>query len=97
MTLTSSYDEQIIGFRKDRLGARITSLGNLLFLEQKFNTTVRFLWTVTSEERSMDILDPAHPIFAQDFLEKYIVQVSSGEQEEVTSSLTTELPPNFGQ
>ncbi len=88
MTLTSSYDEQIIGFRKDRLGARITSLGNILFLEQKFNTTVRFLWTVTSEEHSMDILDPAHPIFAQDFLEKYIVQVSSGEHEEVTSNLT---------
>lgn len=74
---------QIVGFRKDRLGARIVALGNLLFLEDKFGVSVRFLWTSQSEDHNMDINDEQFPIFDPKFKNQYLTQVSGGDREAI--------------
>ncbi|WP_458790327.1 hypothetical protein [Yoonia sp. MH D7] len=74
-------EPQIIGYRKDRLGARIIAIGNLLSLEQKYGASVLFHWTQTSEDHDMRIDDPAHPIFTQEFTQRYIRQVPQGDRE----------------
>ncbi len=69
-------DFQILGYRKDRLGARIVTLGNLLFLEDSFGVSVRYLWAATSEDHDMNVNDPDFPIFEGGFREKYVAQIA---------------------
>jgi|GEM_PF-3040905 len=84
MNTICNKDAQIIGFRKDRLGARIVAIGNLLFLEDHFDTTVRFLWASTSEEYDMDIHDPKHPIFDPSFANAYIRQIPAHDRDQIS-------------
>lgn len=70
--------EQITGYRKDRLGARIIALGNLLRMEAKFGASVRYLWPDAFEDHDMSITDTAHPIFDAAFQDRYITQISEG-------------------
>tara|TARA_R100000935_G_scaffold54166_1_gene82698 strand:+ start:774 stop:2822 length:2049 start_codon:yes stop_codon:yes gene_type:complete len=74
-----NQDAQIIGYRKDRLGARIIAIGNLLMLEQKFGVSVCFHWADTSEDHDMSINDPAVPLFGEAFQNRYIKQVQKSE------------------
>ena len=66
---------QIIGYRKDRLGARIIALGNLLCLEDKYGASVRYLWPDGFETHDMAIENTQFPIFDTDFQAKYLEQV----------------------
>jgi len=74
---------QIIGYRKDRLGARIIALGNLLFLEGKFGAEVRYLWPDGFESHDMAVENPDHPIFAPAFAAKYVQQVPMGARPDI--------------
>ena len=71
---------QITGYRKDRLGARIIALGNLLFLEDKFGASVKYLWPDSFESHDMAVDNADHPIFADDFQKKYITQISDSQK-----------------
>lgn len=91
---------QIIGFRKDRLGARIIALGNLLSLEDKYGASVSFLWADKSEDHDMRIDDPNHPIFDREFAAKYLEQIAQGDRtkmegltdlEEIRGRISTQL------
>lgn len=66
---------QIIGYRKDRLGARIIAIANLLMLEQKFGASVCFHWADTSEDHDMSINDHDFPLFEKAFQDRYLKQV----------------------
>lgn len=66
---------QIIGYRKDRLGARIIALGNLLCLEDKFDVPVRYLWPDGFESHDMSVTDADFPIFDPDFQARYIEEI----------------------
>jgi hypothetical protein len=70
--------DQITGYRKDRLGARIIALGNLLRMETEFGVRVRYLWPDAFEDHDMTVADTDHPIFAPDFLDRYIDQIPAG-------------------
>ena len=74
---------QIIGYRKDRLGARIIALGNLLFLEGKFGAEVRYLWPDGFESHDMAVENPKHPIFDPVFAAKYIQQIPMGDRPDI--------------
>jgi len=71
---------QITGYRKDRLGARIILLGNLLCLEGKYGVNVRLLWPDGFEDHDMSITDPAHPIFDCKFQAQYLEQIPQGDR-----------------
>ena len=81
MNSTTSYDEtiQILGYRKDRLGARIIALANLLSFEQKFGAKVKYIWPDKFEDHDMTVDGSAYPIFEQEFVDKYILQIPSSE------------------
>ncbi len=68
---------QIVGYRKDRLGARIIALGNLLFLADKFQVDVEYLWPDAFENHDMSLLDKKHPVFAPAFQKKYLREVKA--------------------
>ncbi len=68
---------QITGYRKDRLGARIIALGNLLFLEDKFGASVRYLWPDAFESHDMSVKNKSNPIFDEAFHEAYIEEVTA--------------------
>lgn len=74
---------QITGYRKDRLGARIIALGNLLCLEDKFGASIQFLWPDGFEDHNMAIDDPAHPIFDPSFQSHYLKQIPQGHRPNV--------------
>lgn len=74
---------QIIGYRKDRLGARIIALGNLLCLADKFGATVHYLWPDGFESHDMAIDDPAFPIFDVAFQAKYLRQTPQGDRPDI--------------
>lgn len=74
---------QIIGYRKDRLGARIIALGNLLRLEGKFGMSVSYLWPDGFESHDMSIDDPDFPIFDTDFHAKYLREIPQGERPDI--------------
>ena len=71
---------QIIGYRKDRLGARIIALGNLLCLEDKFGVAVEYLWPDGFESHDMAINDPSCPIFDPAFQAKYLREIPQGDR-----------------
>lgn len=68
---------QITGYRKDRLGARIIALGNLLRLETRFGADIGYIWPDAFESHDMAIDDPEAPIFDADFQAKYIRQIDA--------------------
>lgn len=86
----STVPAQIIGYRKDRLGARIVALGNLLSMEEKFGSTIRFLWAENSEEHNMDINDPLFPVFDEDFANKYLQQIGHMDRNQITGLVDLE-------
>jgi hypothetical protein len=69
---------QIIGYRKDRLGARIIALGNLLWLEDKYGAPVSYIWPDGFESHDMAIDNPGFPIFDSDFQKKYLREIPQG-------------------
>lgn len=74
---------QVIGYRKDRLGARVIALGNLLCLEDKFGATVHFFWPDGFEDHDMSISDSKHPIFHPEFQSAYLTEVKQDERPDI--------------
>lgn len=60
-------DDQIIGFRQDRIGARLICMLNVMRLARKFDATGRFLWLSQPEGSYPELTDP-HDFFAADFV-----------------------------
>jgi tetratricopeptide (TPR) repeat protein len=81
---------QIIGYRKDRLGARIIALSNLLALEDKFGASILYYWPDRFEAHDLSINDPDHPIFDDAFKQKYIHQIPTINQADFGNRLDLE-------
>lgn len=76
--------QQIVGYRKDRLGARIIALGNLLRLEEKFGVPVHYFWPDAFEGHNMAVETETQPIFEAGFQARYIRQIPEGERPEIS-------------
>ncbi len=66
-----TFDEQIIGFRRDRIGARLICLLNVLRLSRKFGATGTFLWLSEPDGPYPELADPCD-FFAPDFVARHI-------------------------
>lgn len=64
----------ILGFRKDRIGARLIGLLNLLRLGRKFGVPVRFLWLSQPEGPYPELADPCE-FLAADFVARNITVI----------------------
>lgn len=64
----------IIGFRKDRIGARLTGLLNILRLQRKFGHEARFLWLADPGSAWPELADPA-AFLARDFIARHVTVI----------------------
>lgn len=65
----------IIGFRRDRIGARLIGLLNVLRLGQKFDVPARFLWLSEPSGPYPELTDPRE-FLAADFVDRHIEVVA---------------------
>ena len=64
----------IVGFRKDRIGARLIGLLNILRLGRKFGQEARFLWLSDPGSAWPELADPA-AFLARDFIQRHITVI----------------------
>ena len=67
-------DPAIIGFRQDRVGARITGIISLMRLAHAFGATTRFAWLAQPDGPWPELSDPT-AFFTPDFVASHIVVV----------------------
>ena len=65
-----AFDEQIIGFRRDGIGARLICLLNVLRLSRKFGATGTFLWLSEPDGPYPELADPR--LFSRPFRRRHI-------------------------
>ena len=71
-----TIEDQIIGFRRDRIGARVICLLNIMRLSRKFNVSGKYLWLSEPDGPYPELADP-HDFLAPDFIGKHIRIVTS--------------------
>lgn len=70
-------DTQIIGYRQDRIGARLICMLNVIRLARKFDVPGHFLWQSQPQGDYPELADP-HDFFAPEFVAEHI-RVIKGE------------------
>ncbi|MDP0927749.1 tetratricopeptide repeat protein [Paracoccus onubensis] len=65
----------LIGFRQDRLGARLVTLANVIRVARALDIDGRYLWLSQPDGPYPDLTDPAE-IFSEEFIAKWIRIVS---------------------
>ncbi len=65
----------LIGFRQDRLGARLVTLANVIRVARALDIDGRYLWLSQPDGPYPDLTDPAE-IFSEEFIAKWIRVVS---------------------
>lgn len=58
IAVAMQQDHPIVGFRQDRIGARIICLLNVMRLSRKFDVTGKYLWLSDATGPYADLLDP---------------------------------------
>tara|TARA_B000000460_G_scaffold137674_1_gene97014 strand:- start:7859 stop:9781 length:1923 start_codon:yes stop_codon:yes gene_type:complete len=81
----------IIGFRKDRIGARLIGLLNILRLGRKFDTQARFLWLAEPDGPYPELVDP-NDFLQADFVARHIGIVSRKPNLDARTNLTAISP-----
>lgn len=66
----------LIGFRQDRLGARLVTLANLIRVSGKLGIDGRYLWLSQPDGPYPDLTDPTE-IFSEEFIARWIQVVPS--------------------
>ena len=69
-----TQEPAIIGFRQDRVGARITGIVSLMRLAHAFGATTRFAWLAQPDGPWPELSDPT-AFFTPDFVASHIVVV----------------------
>lgn len=67
-------DDQIIGYRQDRIGARLICLLNVMRLARRFGVGGRFLWLGGQGGEYPELADP-HDFFAPEFVAAHITVI----------------------
>ena len=67
-----TQEPAIIGFRQDRVGARITGIVSLMRLAHAFGATTRFAWLAQPDGPWPELSDPT-AFFTPDFVASHIV------------------------
>ncbi|WP_347266822.1 hypothetical protein [Paracoccus sp. (in: a-proteobacteria)] len=81
----------IIGFRQDRIGARLTCLLNVLRLSRKFGTPGRFLWLADASGAYPELADPC-AFFAPDFVARHVTVIGQTPDLRGRANLCTRAP-----
>ena len=84
-------DCAILGFRQDRIGARIVCLLNVLRLSQDFDVTGRFVWLSEADGSYPELTDP-HDFLDADFVERHMMIVTDRPDLSGRRNLTAEAP-----
>lgn len=74
---------QILGFRKDRLGARLVTLANTLMLAKQYGCEAKYWWPEKSENHDMAI-SVEHPIFTAEFVAENLILAKGNDKPDVS-------------
>ena len=71
MRFSMTLRDQIIGFRSDRIGARLICMLNVMRLSRKFGVTGKYLWLSDPDGAHPELRDP-RDFLAADFVDRHI-------------------------